>query len=94
MVLSLGTCAELGYVYRMSAGYTTHLLDLIITAATADSLPLNSLTLNQIKTSISSDEERPECIEAILKSFSETPSERNNLSQLYLPKPTVSAAKR
>lgn len=78
----------------MSAGYTTHLLDLIITAATADSLSLDSLTLNQIKTSISSDEERPECIEAILKSFSETASERNNLSQLYLHKPTLSAAKR
>lgn len=80
MVLTPGTCAESGYVYRMSPEYTTHLLDLIITTATADSLPLNSLTLDKLKTSLSFDEERPECIEAILKLFSEIPSERNNLS--------------
>ena len=80
MVSTSATCTELGYVYRMSAEYTTHLLDLIITTATADSLPLNNLTLEQINTSLSSDDEKPECIEAVLKSFSETPYERINLS--------------
>lgn len=64
----------------MSPDYTTHLLDLIITTATADSLPLNNLALDKIKASLSSDEERLECIEAILKLFSEIPSERNELS--------------
>lgn len=68
--------AELGYVYRMSAEYTTHLLDLIITTATADSLSLNNLTLDQIQISLSSDEERSECIQVILRLFSETPHER------------------
>lgn len=67
-----------GYVYRMSAGYTTHLLDLIVTTATADSLPLDNLNLDKIITSLASDEERPECIQAILRLFSETPLERNN----------------
>src|SRR5271169_1926153 len=75
--------AELGYVYRMSAGYTTHLLDLIITTATADSLSLNNLTLDQIQISLSSGEERPECIQVILRLFSETPHERN-IPSVYL----------
>ena len=60
----------------MSARYTTHLLDLLITTVKADSLPLHNLTLKQVTTSLSSDDERPECIEAILRLFSETPHER------------------
>ena len=39
-------------------------------------LPLHNLTLKQVTTSLSSDDERPECIEAILRLFSETPHER------------------
>ena len=88
------TSTDLGYVYRMSPGYTTHLLDLIITTAIADSLPLNNLTLDQIQNSISSDEEKPECIEAVLKSFSEDAFERNHLPKHYLSQPTLSAAKK
>jgi len=77
MVQCVWFFAELGYVCRMSAGYITHLLDLIITTATADSLSLKNLTLDQIQISLSSDEERPECIQVILRLFSETPHKRN-----------------
>ena len=63
----------------MSPAYVTQLLELIVTTATADSLPLHSLLQDDIIKSLSSDEERPECIQVVLKSFSETPIERIRL---------------
>lgn len=69
--------ANLGYVYQMTAEYITHLLDLIITTAIADSMPLNNLTFDIIQSSLSSNEERKECIKTVLRSFSETAAERN-----------------
>jgi hypothetical protein len=60
----------------MSPVYTTNLLDLILATATADSLPLHSLYLNDITKSLASDDERPECIQAILKIFSDKLFER------------------
>lgn len=64
-----------GFVYRMTPAYVTQILDFIITAATADSLPLDALTLVSILTSFA-DEERPECIQTILRTFSKSPIER------------------
>ena len=77
-----------GYVYRMSPAYVSQLLDLIIITSTADSLPLNNLLVNEILRSLSSEDEKPECIHAILKSFSEVPRERTypfltNLTRAY-----------
>ena len=69
-----------GYVYRISPLYATNLLDLILTMATADSLPLKSLSLNDVMRSLASEEERPECIQVILKTFSDQPFERTYLS--------------
>lgn len=60
----------------MSPGYATHVLNLVITTATADSIPLNKLFLDDIRNSIASDEERGECIDTILRLFSDTPVER------------------
>jgi len=60
----------------MSPVYTTNLLDLILATATADSLPLNSLTLNDLMRSLASEEEKLECIKVILKTFSDDPFER------------------
>ena len=60
----------------MSPAYVSHLLDLIILTATADSLPLNNLAVGEIIRSLSSDDEKPECIQAVLKSFSDVPIER------------------
>lgn len=68
--------ANVGYIYRISPSYATHLLDLIIATATADSLPLSNLTLNDVERSLNSSDERPECIETILRSFAEIPVER------------------
>jgi sister chromatid cohesion protein DCC1 len=59
----------------MTPAYVTQILDFIITAATANSLPLDALTLVSILTSFG-DEERPECIQTILRTFSKSPTER------------------
>lgn len=59
----------------MTAAYVTQILDFIITAATADSLPLDALTLVSILASFGEDE-RPECIQTILQTFSKSPKER------------------
>jgi hypothetical protein len=71
--------ADVGFVYRMSPAYVTHLLELIITTAIADSMSLENLVLNDVKTSIASDEDRIECVRTILKIFSDTPFERTRL---------------
>jgi hypothetical protein len=68
--------ADVGYVYRMSPAYATHVLDLIITTATADSISLNKLFLDDIRNSMASDEDRGECIDTVLRIFSDTPIER------------------
>jgi hypothetical protein len=64
------------YVYRLSPAYVTQILDLIISTATADSLPLDNLRQDDIVKFLASDEERPECIHIVLKTFSGTQVER------------------
>jgi hypothetical protein len=54
----------------MSPPYATNLLDLILAAATADSLSLTSLCLPSLLTAINSSDDRPECIHTLLKAFS------------------------
>jgi len=68
--------ADVGYVYRMSPAYATHVLDLIITTATADSISLNKLFLDDIRNSMASEEDRGECIDTVLRIFSDTLVER------------------
>lgn len=81
MVSVCYTEADVGYVYRLSVAYATQLLDLIIATIAADSLSFNELTLDKVMTSLASDD-RPECIQAILKAFSESPNDRSFLSVL------------
>ena len=68
-----------GYVYQMSPVYATHLLDLITSTATADSIPITAISLNDLLRSLDSHDERPECIEAILRHFSDSSHERSSL---------------
>ena len=75
-------CANSGYAYRMSPAYATHVLDLIITTAIADSMPLNKLFLDDIRNSMASDEDRGECIDTVLRIFSDSAVERNPPSSL------------
>src|SRR5579859_7726156 len=63
----------------MSPTYISHLLDLIITTAVADSLNLHTLLSHDLTTSPSLDEEIPECIETLLTQFSTHPIELNSL---------------
>jgi hypothetical protein len=60
----------------MSPAYATQILDLIISTATADSLPLDNLQQEDIVKFLASDEERRECIHVVLQTFSESPVER------------------
>ena len=71
-----GREADVGCVYRMSPMYATQVLELIMTTATADSIPLDKLYLDDIRNSLASDEDRPECINTVLRIFSDTPTER------------------
>lgn len=73
---SSGEKVDSGYMYRMSPAYATQILDLIISTATAGSLPLDNLLQDDIVKFISSDDERPECIHLVLKTFSDTSFER------------------
>ena len=75
----LPALTDLGYVYRMSSAYVTQLLDLILTTAIAEALNLERLLAHDIITSPALDEDKPECVEAILTQFSKRPIELNSL---------------
>jgi len=72
-----------GYIYRMSMAYVNQVLDLIIATITADSIPIDNLTVEKITSSLSTDD-RPECIASILNFFSTTPTPPYSLSQTSL----------
>lgn len=76
---SLLTLTDLAYVYRMASAYVTQLLDLILPTAITEALNLERLLAHDIITSPPLDEEKPECVEAILSQFSKRPIELNSL---------------